>query len=487
MKKKKSSRHHKKSKAFIFSYKKIIILGSLFSLLLLFVFFQLKNFKFLGIAASSPQSGCVLVQGTYNFCSSQYVNPIQSAINYASQNGLSLVQVGPGTFYITNSTTISTPMKLMQVGVYVPSNINLQGSTDVNNPTIVSFSRESTAINLGVYAAGNASDFSVPLTQAQISYIQIDGAEKVTVGLWVGKANGINITHNSVSNTKSSGIILGYFAQTQQNGSTNQGTVYPFSGTSSNFNQVANNNVQNVGSDGIAVTGNYNNIQNNNVNGALTAGISNCITIFLNSSSDLIQNNTVANCETGIGIDGSYPLYNASTTSTVSQMQTQSALAGETSEIGFDRYITIQQNTIKNSNNGIVLWRNSNANVKGNTITNSQLNSNSVGIFFNETESSYMVGNNISSAGTAIELAGNGYSPNGARYNGIGVFPVGNQWPIWSNTIANSANGILFVGQHVISNTVRGNNISVSGNPCNYFSGLFTIATNNIPSICNNL
>lgn len=439
----------------------------------------------LSSAAAGPVCARVATQA---FCQGSRENPVQEAINYASVNSYQEVVLDGGVFWLTKKITIHNPGPT-PAALYIPSNITLRGSQDSSTPSVLKIAESLGPIDIMVYISGNAEDASIPVGNVNLKYIVLDGLTNGTlmpiVGIWASKTNGnVNIEHVTVKNTKSTGMILGHLAQYQQEPGTNRAVIYRFSGIPGSPNRVVNNKVQNVGGDGIAVLGEHIVVSDNKVSSALST-YSNCITAFTESKNVLIKNNTVSNCRTGIGIDGSYPLYFSNAVD-MDTFQRELNEAGKGNEVGFASYITIEKNIVNNSLVGIGTWRNLETVIKNNTIVGNNA-SGSIGIHLNESRNNYVVGNTIKKVKRGIVLRSIGYSAVGSSYNGIGVYKVNGQYENWGNTIEYSNIGIYFEGEKnfLLGNTVRANTITNTALPCDFSAGTQTVSTNNSPNSCN--
>ncbi|MBI4084504.1 MAG: hypothetical protein HY431_01220 [Candidatus Levybacteria bacterium] len=466
----------------------ITLLLLLLGLGVVVLFFTYFSYQFPSALSNASTSKVCARVATQTFCRGSTENPVQKAIDYASANHYQEVVLDPGTFWLTEKITINNPGPT-PAALHIPSNITLRGSQDSSNPSVLKIANTLGAIDIMVYISGSPEDPSIPVSNVNLQYIVLDGLTDSTVmpivGIWASKTSGnVNVEHTTVKNTKSTGMILGYLAQYQQDPGTNRAVVYKFSGTSESPNRVVNNTVQKVGGDGIAVLGEYIIVTGNKISSALST-YSNCITAFTESKNILINNNTVSNCRTGIGIDGSYPLYfsNAVDMDTFQQSLNE---AGKGNEVGFASYITIEKNIVNYSLVGIGTWRNLETVIKNNTIVGNNA-SGSIGVHLNESRNNYVVGNTIKKVKRGVVLRSVGYSAVGSSYNGIGVYKVNDQYENWGNIIETSNTGIDFEGEKnfLFGNTVRANKITKATTPCNYSAGAQTVATNNSPESCN--
>lgn len=462
-----------------------LLISGLVLLVLFFTYFSKQFPRALSNASTSEICARVATQA---FCSGSSENPVQEAINYASSNNYREVILDSGTFWLTERIIIHNPGPTPSA-LYIPSNITLRGSQNSNKPTILKIANTLGQIDIMAYISGSPDDPNQAVGNVTLQYLVFDGLTGTTtmpiVGIWASRTNSsVNIERVTVKNTKSTGMILGYLAQYQQEPGTNRAVVYKFSGTSESPNRVANNTVQKVGGDGIAVLGEYVVVSENKVSSAIST-YSNCITAFIESKNVLIKNNTVSNCRTGIGIDGSYPLYFSNAVD-MDTFQRELNEAGKGNEAGFANYITIEKNIISNSLVGIGTWRNFETVIKNNTIVGNNA-SGSIGIHLNESRNNYVVGNTIKKVKRGIALRSIGYSAVGSSYNGIGVYKVNGQYENLGNRIENTHTGIYFEGEKnfLLSNTIRANTITNTTVPCNFSAGMQTVSTNNFPKSCN--
>jgi len=433
------------------------------------------------------------------FCDNEDVNSIQQAINYAQNNSLRKVKLDPGIFTIKDKVLVAvrirppeTTFDKVTAGIYVPSDIHLFGSSDSTDPTIIQMSEDfknywENEIKVLMYLSGSPIDSHIPVENTVIENIEIagktNGVCKVIEGLKTNDARNISIKNVHVHDTQMSGIVLGGFSPYEQDSSTGLARIYIITGTPSNYAQVTDNYVHNVGGDAISVTGQFVLIANNKIDAATTEGMSNGIGIFASTSYITIENNTIGNSFTGIGSDGSYPYYRSYSNDEVTVPDIDDS--GKGNEIGFNTNLLIRNNTLKNNKKGIVLWRG-----KGITIANNIISGNSsnigTGISLNEAKNSNVAGNVISKVDRGINLISYGYSLSGTVRNIIGANDNNSN----GNNITRVNYGILFSGSDpelIKNNIVKGNSITnFHKKACDFTKGSQTIALGNSPSVCNN-
>jgi parallel beta-helix repeat protein len=444
------------------------------------------------LAANSP---CAHVENNQtiikSFCSDADPNPIQNAINFAHQNNYNLVQLDGGNFVLTqpirnSATTMYSPFNA-GIGLYVPSNIILTGSTNLNDPTIVSIGANIDSVDVIIYVADDQTNLDATLHDTTLSYLEINGTtnniRKSVVGIWVGKADrNINLHHLHIHDSGTA-LIVGRYGQYERDPATGNGKSYPFAGEATRYLQIHDNEIHNMSGDGIAVmAGGYVEISNNIVYEALTPGVSNAITGFVGVNHLWIHNNTLSNVNAGIGLDGSFPLYLSGIPA--EDIPTVQDRVGIGNETGFGYGHLILHNTISQTTNGILLWRQHHTIIVDNNVNNS-----TNGILLNEARDNYIGGNILQNLTSGVVVSATGNSLYGSNYNGIGFYTdnQGNLHGLGNNFI-NNTTGVYLRGNPsdtVKQNTVKNNCFINIQTPINADESVGSLTGDNTNNNCN--
>ncbi|MCB9029918.1 MAG: hypothetical protein H6619_02620 [Deltaproteobacteria bacterium] len=428
-------------------------------------------------------------------CSSENLNPIQSAIDIAKAESMQLIRLDSGTFEIGNYKTSYG----WKVGIHVPSEITIEGINNGDENTteiVVSDDIEMPNLDVGIVISEDLNNRNIAASNISIKKINLDGNNKTNVLIYGLKSSGnIHLDQIKVRDAKISGIILGQVAKYHKNPSDpSQAMIYSFDGIADEPNTLTNCEVSDVEVDGIMIIGKHVKVEGCNVKQG-NSFYSNGIGTFSGAAHVQILNNSIQNFKTGIGLDGSFPGY-CSAAENCGDLGQYGAFVnqigiGRPEGSGYD--IEVRGNFInsgtaqyENGPLGIHVWRGSDVSINGNNIVGN-FSTSSKGIILNETFGSSVFSNLINNFQIGIELYSNGYSGFfnsetgeliGTSFNGIGYDKNPESQGTKPNFIINSVTGINLTssnldGANIAQNYIVGNQIycSFGSTICSHFTG----------------
>jgi hypothetical protein len=451
---------------------------------------------------SPPYAHVIAPSGTevYRFGSAYADDPaqggqVQEAINYAHQHGDPQVELDSGTYVTHASLATSGSGPGIQAGFFLYSGVTLSGSTSSPSALTAALGLDS----LVVVGTG-PTQLNTPAPEVNISNVTLDGTgQSVNDGLIVGATSGAGAVNSVTVRNVGTGLVVGYpFGNLGGPVNASGGQAF----------DVWNNVVGPVRSDGIEVDGQNIDVAYNSVRSAHSG---NAITSFVSTSNTTIHDNTICCTAVGIGLDGSSP---------GSPPGDQDVGNDNSStEAGFGQSITVSNNTIQDTCQGITLFRQKSDYVHGNQVFNDNATltpnepdgtpqqrgsacsgtlgnvpDNTVGLLVSDAHDNYLYGNTVNNGnngGFNVWLWANGGSPTGTAYNGVGVYydPSTGGFPIDGNTLYNGQRPMVVNQQRATTpsgtqpdtydNTIDNNQGQYAALPCYYDPATNTTGSGN--------
>lgn len=388
---------------------------------------------------------------------------IQSAINYAYNNGGNKVYLESGTYYLNQYIQSA----LMKCGIFLPDNIEFCGNAS-NRPIIKVHPNFNTPLDTMLLVQNQCADPYVDLNSINIHDLEfdggwdgnLDGTYKAANAIWCGKsANGawIDIYNNKITKVRRTAILVGYVGDyIKESPTSDLSYIFYCNGRAGHYSEIYNNVIEDCGRDGITIVGCYHWIHHNVIQRLQTPVQSNGISGYCNAQLAIIEYNTINESNCGISLDGSYPAYLGDVTGNLDEYRDNK---GKGNEVGFCQSIQIRKNSLYNNTRGINLWRARLSHVYDNDIVRTFGGYKGEGINVEDSRDNYIYGNRIKAHIRNIQIKSYGFSAIGARYNHFGDYPLGNEWLTWGNIttdgdygVAQIAHDISYISDNVFTN-----------------------------------
>lgn len=355
-------------------------------------------------------------------CTAESYNPLQAAIDWAKANDLKRIYLDAGNYY--NDVILKTNYSF---AFHIPSDMHITGVINSFGEPVsrISVNKElSEFYDLVIVGSENRTNsFDGQMNDFLLKDVMLDGRSITNVGIWTTGGSGTKYINVHAKNLNLSALILGSWNSSKHDPEDENGALISWA---RNF-EIRDCHVHSCGGDGIAVLGKNGEIYNNRCD-FTTSKVDNAITLFSSSENIRIYNNTLNNFPTGVGLDGTYLLFND--LHNIDQTQAFEIWANKLWG-GYSQNIMIYNNKISNCKNGIILYRSKGSLIFDNDIVPPVNKADSVGIKLNESFGSFVWNNRVNGFALGLWLWSYTNSckyegePAGCSFNMIGVDPEG--------------------------------------------------------------